>query len=449
MKLASPFDQIVLGFLGLIVLLIGLVLARGDQVGAQVAATYPADGGLVSARGQVGVAFKQSMRADTFADRFRIQPETAGQVIWEGNTLWFRPSKPFAPGTAYSVEISPGGLSKDGRVFKQDLRFRFQIRPVEVLYLSVGEENPNLWRKSTSGGDAIQLTFTSGGVYDYAASPDGGQIAYSALNTQKGTDLWLVGRDGKQNRQLASCGPDRCIQAAWTPDGRQLVYERKKAGPTQTANGAPGGIYSVDLASSSSAFLFPGADPSWSPDGQWLVASDPKGSRIGITNVDTGEQVQVQASLDQVPTWFPDGSKILYSNLQVSLGIPQERVYAIDFQSKQVSPILNDDVEQVEYTLPAISPDGQWMVTSLHLMAGGQTRQLWLMDIHGKQRKAITHDELVNYSHYSWDPWGKSILFQQFSMGSSDALPQVSVWDRETGQIHLLAEAAALPEWLP
>ena len=110
---------------------------------------------------------------------------------------------------------------------------------------------------------------------------------------------------------------------------------------------------------------------------------------------------------------------------------------------------MNDDVEQVEYTLPEISPNGQWMVTSLHLMAGGQTRQLWLMDVQGRQRKAITHDELINNSHYSWDPWGNSILFQQFPIGGSDALPQVSVWEQETGQIRPIAKAAALPQWLP
>ena len=322
MKLANPSDRIVLGALGLIVLLIGLVLARGDQVGAQVGSTIPADGGQVSARGQVGVVFKQPMQAETFRDRFVIQPELPGRIDWEGNTLWFHPAQPFVEGTTYSVEIRPGGQSKDGQFFKQDLRFHFQVRPVEVLYLSLREANPNLWRQPVSGGEAVQLTFTAGGVYDYAPSPDGEQIAYSAVNAQKGTDLWVIGRDGKQNRQLASCGPDRCIEAAWTPDGKQMVYERKQASSAKTASGTPGGIYSVDLIRGSSSFLFPGADPSWSPDGQWLVASDPQGGRIGITNIDTGEQVQVQASVDQVPTWFPDGSKILYSDLQSSLGNP-------------------------------------------------------------------------------------------------------------------------------
>ncbi len=444
------FDRIALALLGLIALMIALVLARGDRVGAQVSQTIPVNGGLASARGRIGILFKQPMQANSFQDRLEIQPGLSGQVVWEGNTLWFEPSKPLEAGVTYTVHLKPGGLSKDGRTVMQDLRFHFQVRQPEILYLSLKNTKPDLWRQPVSAEtDALELTFTASGVYDYAPSPDGELIAYSAYNAQKGIDLWVIGRDGKLNRQVVACGMDRCTQPAWTPDGKQFVYTRKVSSNPLAKGGAPGGIYSVDPGSGQSTFLLPGSDPSWSPDGQWLVVADLQGGRIGIMNVNTGEQVQVEASVDQTPTWFPDGSKILYSNLQTGLGIPQERVYEIDFQSKKVSQILNGDVDQVEYTLPAVSPDGQWMVTSLHLMSGGETRQLWLMDVNGKKRKAITHDELINSSNYSWDLWGKAVLFQQFPYGKSDARPQVMLWDRGTDQLKLVAQAAALPEWLP
>jgi Tol biopolymer transport system component len=449
MNRLSLFDKIALSSLSLIGLLIGLVVARGDTVGVQIQSTFPENGGLVSAAGRIGITFKQAILADSFLNLLEVQPATAGLVNWEGNTLWFTPDKIFSAGVSYTLHLKPGGLSKDGRLVKHDFYLSFHTRPVQVLYLSLSDQKPDIWRQPLDGGAPVQMTFTGGSVYDYAPSTDGQQIVYSAKNTQGGIDQWLIQRDGSQNRELANCNQDQCMQAAWAPDGKQLVYTRKVTARNSTASVVPGGLYSVVISNGQSTFLFPGGDPSWSPGGHWLVTSDPTRKYFEVLNLNTGEKFQVQATVDEPPTWFPDESKMMYANMDTGVGIPQERLYEVDILNKKVSPILNDDVDQVEYNLPVISPDGQWMVASLHVMVGGDSKQLWLMDVKEKNKNAITHNELITNSYYSWDPWGGKILFQQFELGNSDALPQVMVWDKLTGQIKPLVQGAALPKWMP
>jgi hypothetical protein len=41
------------------------------------------------------------------------------------------------------------------------------------------------------------------------------------------------------------------------------------------------------------------------------------------------------------------------------------------------------------------------------------------------------------------------VVFQRFPLDAAGAAPEVWVWNREDGSLHLMAEDAALPSWLP
>src|ERR1035437_272562 len=101
MKQLSRFDKIVVGFLFAAALAIGLIIWRGNQVGARIIDTYPKDGGEISAWARVGIAFGQPMRTDTINSQFKIEPNVPGQIVWEANTLWFVPDRPFDLGATY------------------------------------------------------------------------------------------------------------------------------------------------------------------------------------------------------------------------------------------------------------------------------------------------------------------------------------------------------------
>ena len=75
----------------------------------------------------------------------------------------------------------------------------------------------------------MQLTNTSGRVFDFNVSPDGERIAFSSYDDQGGISLWTVDRSG--NAQiLLDCGEDWCINPDFSPDGSKLAYVRRSAG---------------------------------------------------------------------------------------------------------------------------------------------------------------------------------------------------------------------------
>lgn len=137
MKQLSRFDKIVVGILLAVALAIGLVIWRGNQVGAQISGTFPQAGKGISAWGRVGISFGQPMRTDTVNSLFKIEPAVPGQMQWDGNTLWYVPAQPFEPGATYHLLLQPGGYASDGRQVKQKLDVVFTIRrPQNSLHLS-------------------------------------------------------------------------------------------------------------------------------------------------------------------------------------------------------------------------------------------------------------------------------------------------------------------------
>ena len=67
----------------------------------------------------------------------------------------------------------------------------------------------------------------------------------------------------------------------------------------------------------------------------------------------------------------------------------------------------------------------------------------------GAAATAVTSDHNLSHGAYRWSPDGEQVVYQRFALEMTDAVPQVWVWDRESGELRLLVEDAALPQWLP
>jgi Tol biopolymer transport system component len=439
------------GMLAVLGLVFGILLVGGDRIGARATRLFPAQGESVGAYSAIGIEFAQTMKAASVEGAFHLTPAVVGQYHWEGQTLWFVPSTPLAPGS-YSVQLT-GGESLEGRPIGQPPAWSFSVRAPQVIFMSVGSDGGHeLWRVAPSGGAPLQLTHTNGQVYDYDVALTGEAVAYSVTNAQGGADLWQMGRDGNNPKVLVTCGSDKCSMPAWAPNGARLAYIRQPA----ALSGQPSNIarlWTVDPASGQTAPLYQdpllaASEPIWSPNGQWLVFFDVQAAGLQLLNVQTSASFALPSLMGQVGSWSPDSTHLAFADLK--LGGPQIAtiLQIADLQAQSLRLVVDTDRGWSDFGPPAWSPDGQWLALSLRAADGSPGKQIWLMHPDGSEAHPLTNAPTYIHGSYHWDPSGKMLLYQRYDLGSPDASPEVMLWPGN-GDPRQLATGAAVPRWLP
>jgi TolB protein len=111
--------------------------------------------------------------------------------------------------------------------------------------------------------------------YNPAWSPDGAWLAFTS-ERDGSADLYRVRPDGDQLERLTD-GAALDDQAAFSPDGRQIVFVTSRAGGTAD-------LWLLDVQTRRATPLTsgPGGDfrPAWSPDGRWIAFSSDRGNGL-------------------------------------------------------------------------------------------------------------------------------------------------------------------------
>jgi Tol biopolymer transport system component len=441
------------GVLAALGLVFGIFLVGGDRIGARVTRLFPAAGEAVGAYSPVGIEFAQAMNAASVEGAFHLTPDVPGQFHWEGQTLWFVPNAPLPPGP-YSAWLT-GGESLGGRPIGQPPAWSFSVRTPQVIFMSVAADGGHeLWRVALDGGAPLQLTHTHGRVYDYDVAQTGETAAYSVTNDQGGTDLWQMGPDGNGPKVLVTCGPETCSMPAWAPSGARLAYIRQPAAPSGQPRNTPR-LWTVEPASGQTAPLYQdpqvsASEPSWSPNGQWLVFFDLQAAGLRLLNVQTSASFVLPSLMGQVGSWSSDSTHLAFADIK--LGGPQIAtiLQIADLQAQSLQLVLDTDRGWSDYGPPAWSPADNWLALSLRTADSGAGKQIWLMRPDGSEAHALTHTPTYTHGSYHWDPSGKALLFQRYDLGAPDASPEVMLWPGPgSGEPRRLATGAALPRWLP
>ena len=430
-----------------------------------------ANGSQVGQRGPIGLVFSQAMQTSTVEQRWRIQPDVKGKFEWGKNTtLWFFPEQPLQTGETYQISLSQGSVSLDGKVIGQDAGWQVIAREPEIIYQTPSGDKSDLWVRSPKLGQPRQLTVGKK-PYDYALSFDGEQIAFSAANVQKGYDLWMMDRDGKNQRIMVECGAGWCINPTWSPDGQNIAYSKMEVAaspqgtPTQIAqsqeNTGAGSnsltdprIWTVEISTGQTNPLYAdltitGTNPTWSPDGRWLAFIDTNSGGIRIMDLETKQDKAIQANTPVLGAWSMDGSKLFFADLDTSDLPSFGAAYQVEFPGQAVLSLFEKGPDQTDYGLPVESPDGLWMAVGVRFVQGSSSRQLWLLSPDGTKQKIISGDQVITHGAYSWSPDGSALIFQQVALDSSSARPAVMIWDANSDAMTLIAQDATHPQWLP
>ncbi len=150
---------------------------------------------------------------------------------------------------------------------------------------------------------------------DAAWSPDGAQVVFSKFRTDliDSANLWLVNADGTARRTLTHA-PGIQQNAAWSPDGRLIAYSGGQGYQTYEIYvvAVEGGDPRRLTENRSHEFL-----PAWSPDGARIafVSDRTDDYEIWVMDADGGHPTQLTDSpgLDTRPAWSPDGARIAFA----------------------------------------------------------------------------------------------------------------------------------------
>lgn len=202
--------------------------------------------------------------------------------------------------------------------------------------------NPGLWSVDAANGSHVNINIGTAAakLVDAVPSPDGSRIVYSTTNgLGLGSDTYVMQRDGSHQTHLfATTGLESVAGLfAWSPDGKQIAYERLADSP---APFLVAGLWTMDSYGRQQQRLADvdgghGYMPAWSPDGQKLAyvartnlrdrradtSYQALQSAIGVVNVRT-HRTRLVATAAQTgqqwninPTWSAQSDRVIFAAL--------------------------------------------------------------------------------------------------------------------------------------
>jgi len=251
------------------------------------------------------------------------------------------------------------------------------------------------------------VSVTEGTELVATLSPDGKRIALLLLG-----QVWLVDRNGGRATPVTDVlqTPRNDYGMAWAPDSRRLVV--------WDYNGRPTPLRVIDVDSRQVTVL-PGRAgmdyPVWTRDGNAITASIVHGESAGLWNVpvsEAGEPVLLArlARVTWQPSYSPDGKFLVYSSPARALPEPIEvrnDLWEIDLATGAERQLTSGPSVDV---WPAYSRDGRWLA---FVSDRSGTPQVWTLPRAGGEAFPLTRDvkDVYLISPLSWLPDSRGVIF--------------------------------------
>jgi Tol biopolymer transport system component len=258
---------------------------------------------------------------------------------------------------------------------------------------------PSLWSVRPDGSGLRRIYHTRQNAKRPSLSPDRQWLVFDGASPGKAPisdfDIQVVRVDGTQRRTLAE-STDWELDAAWSPDGSRLSFERWRRGG-EGDDWSNSEIWVVDFDGTNLERLGKGLAARWSPDGQLLVFAAPTAVSDGdlfLMNADGSGRCRLLATpAREYPAgWSPDGKRILFSRW----GPDGADVFVVNTDGSGVRNLSRSP----GYDFAADwSPDGSQILFTSGQVGGSQ--EIFVMNADGSGIRRISGDRFRG-SDPSW-----------------------------------------------
>ena len=406
----------------------------------------------------IGIAMVQGLRLlqhNDLINRFSIYSPVASSVVvlvlGIGLTLSAFNSVSISSGTTPSsgpsakladvIQVAPTDQAQI-----QPTTLPFNLQQAKVIYTAIDQKKASqLFSFSFSGENPVQYTQEEAGVSGFSISPDGQTILYATMQTDGGTAIWAINRDGSNQHVILDCPTAHCAGPVWSPGGQKIIYERSEYNQS---------LWWLDMKSGETKSVFsdpsfPGYGPAFSRDGRWLSYISPTKNAIeGFSLVD-GQNFSIH-NLSGIPAqWSPVDDTLLYWDLVSST--PQTILSMKRYNPATGKMIDLSGTAGTQDYPAAWSPDGQWIAVvrdTLNADLSSTSSQIWLVKPDGSQAHVIVNDDDMSYTHIGWTPDGQKLVYSRLI--NNDVWSE-NIWlaDVDTGQETQLISSGSMPEIIP
>ncbi len=167
------------------------------------------------------------------------------------------------------------------------------------------------------GAKLIRLTDFIGNVISPSFSPDGRRILFANRAGTGPTSLWMVDNNG-ENASLLYTGADTIVAADWSPDGNTIAFAMAVNSPNEYQIFLMG-VDGSNVRQLTRNLAGIGGSLDWSPDGRYLlIYAGPDGDK-DIFRIDVVAQTATQLTdggNNAASSYSPDGQWIAFNSLR-------------------------------------------------------------------------------------------------------------------------------------
>ena len=447
------FDALAASLAGLLLLLTLGVLWRGDQTTYEPRIVTPPDEAAdVSTRTPIALRYERDLDGRSLGGRLRLEPEDKGWLSVSGSEAHWYPRAALAPEAAYSVVVEPGVHSLGGERQGRERRFTFRTRAPRLLVADRDSSGLHLAAVSLDGAAQALASFEPT-ARDLAPSPDGDRLAYVAGAEDGPADdrLWVL--DLRSGARVAVAEPAGLAlgHPTWSPDGQQLVYERRDPAAEVVErldlNAPPRALGSAGRDGRPLGTIYgrPGAAaylPTFSPFAGRLAFFEPNYRAIVVFQGGT-LLTSIPWSGGTLHAWSPDEQHLLVTEVEAGPSDPARTVARVlgleGGPARTLTPPASSD------RAPAWSPDG----ASIALVRSGPGGAgVWIVAPDGGDAQPVLVDEAWVYGRPAWSADGRWLAFGRLPREATGQPPEVWITARD-GPPRLLAHAPEVVAWLP